>query len=186
MQRRAKGDRAEQGRWSRRAAVDVGSYGLPNPVRIEFSDDQTEPLTFSTPSPAEACGASGGQSSFRPASLFLTPKHWNRAIDALADGHPLEDQLSGQLRLSRIEHFVPLFNGRTGTLLDYLPSIGTLVLLEPDRLESAVASTLESRLSSFPAGMPLLCTASYASWEELDEGMQRAGQVLVHSPFTRE
>ncbi|MFO7625906.1 MAG: transcription-repair coupling factor [Candidatus Fermentibacteraceae bacterium] len=174
----------EQGRWSRRGGVvDVGSYGLPSPVRIEFSDDQIESLRLFDPQSQRSVRSVREVILIPARELFLTPEHWNRAIDTLPDGHPLEDQLSDSCDFPGIEHFVPLFNCRSGTLLDYLPSIGTLVLLEPDRLESAVESTLESRLSSFPSDMPFSAPDLYASWEELDHGMQRAGQVLVHLPF---
>ena len=171
----------EQGRWSRRGGViDVGSYGLSNPVRIEFSDDQVESLRLFDPQSQRSVRSMREVVVIPARELFLTPGHWNRALDLIPQGHPLEEQFSGSCDFPGIEHYVPLFNESSGTLLSYLPSIGTLVLVEPESLEAAVQSTLESRAASFPAELPFSFTDLYTSWEELNDGMAGAGQLLTH------
>lgn len=174
----------EQGRWSRRGGViDVGSYGLPSPVRIEFSDDQIESLRLFDPQSQRSVRSVREVTLIPARELFLMPDHWNRALDSLPPGHPLEEQLSGSFDFPGIEHYVPLFHFGTGTLLDYLPSIGTLVLIEPELIQGAVESTREYRVQSFPEGLPFGPDHIYSTWGELESGMDRAGQVLAHVPF---
>ncbi|HQH79520.1 MAG TPA: hypothetical protein PK535_11180, partial [Synergistaceae bacterium] len=136
----------EQGRWSRRGGVvDVGSYGRSNPVRIEFRDDQVESLRLFDPQSQRSVRSLREVVLIPARELFLTPEHWNRALDALPPEHPLEERLSGSFDFPGIEHYVPLFFKETGTILDYLPAIGTLVLLEPERIEASVEAALEAR-----------------------------------------
>ncbi len=171
----------EQGRWSRRGGViDVGSYGLANPVRLEFCEDSVESIRFFDPQSQRSIRRVREVCLIPARESFLTPEHWNRAIDSLPPNHPLEEHLSGSFDFPGIEHFVPLFHKNPGTLFDYLPEIGTLVLLEPDRVAFSVESTLESRRDSFPRELPFRFEDLYADWTELEEGMNRAGQVLVH------
>ncbi len=173
----------EQGRWSRRGGVvDVGSYGHSNPVRVEFWDDQVESLRLFDPQSQRSVRSLREVVLIPARELFLTPDHWNRALDALPPEHPLEEQLSGSCDFPGIEHYTPLFFRETGTILDYLPAIGTLVLLEPDRLQASVEASLEARRSSFPQGVPFAPEDLYAGWDELCLGMKKAGQILVHLP----
>ncbi len=173
----------EQGRWSRRGGVvDVGSYGRSNPVRIEFRDDQVESLRLFDPQSQRSVRSLREVVLIPARELFLTPEHWNRALDALPPEHPLEERLSGAFDFPGIEHYVPLFFKETGTILDYLPAIGTLVLLEPERIEASVEAALEARMSSFPEEVPFSPEDIYVHPEALHRGMERAGQVLVHLP----
>lgn len=177
----------EQGRWSRRGGViDVGSYGLPNPVRIEFHEDSVHSMRLFDPQSQRSVRRVREVNLIPAREAFLTPEHWNRAIDSVPADHPLEEQLSGSFDFPGIEHYIPLFYGETATLFDYLPKIGTLVLIEPERIQASIGTTLESRREVFPDSLPFRFEDLYSSWDQLTEGMNRAGQVLTHQLQFRE
>jgi transcription-repair coupling factor (superfamily II helicase) len=72
----------------------------------------------------------------------------------LPQAHPLSETMLSTNDIPGIEHLLPLFFEELCTLPDYLPSIGTLVLVEPVRISEALESAWTAQTSGFPEGLP--------------------------------
>jgi transcription-repair coupling factor (superfamily II helicase) len=172
----------EQGRWSRRGGIiDVGTYGNDNPYRIEFFGDEVESVRLFDQHSQRTINKVGKAHILPAREVVLTPGEWNAAADRVPDGHPLEEFMYGAGDFPGIEHHLPLFFNSFSTVFDYLAEIGTLILIEPQRLEQVIKGTIQAREASFRAGLPFAFSRMFASWEEIHESIQSCSRILEHT-----
>lgn len=177
----------EQARWARRGGiVDVGTYGMDNPVRLEFFGNELESIrTFDQRS----------QRSIRhlkecvllPArEVFLTPEHWNRAIEEIPESHPLSERMWTSNGFPGIEHYLPVFIDHLSSILDYIPDGGTLVLCDPDSIISSMKDTLAFHRNSYSsADIPFDFDGQFFRHGEIRQKMDNFGRILRLEPFPR-
>jgi len=172
----------EQGRWSRRGGIiDIGTYGTENPYRIEFFGDEVESVRLFDQHSQRTINRVGSARILPAREVVLSPEEWNSAADRVPDLHPLEEFMYGASDFPGIEHHLPLFFNSFSTIFDYLADIGTLILIEPHRLNSVIQETLEARRSAFPTDLPFSFSAAFASWEEIEKSMAGCKRVLEHT-----
>ncbi|MCD4706196.1 MAG: transcription-repair coupling factor [Candidatus Sabulitectum sp.] len=172
----------EQGRWSRRGGIiDIGTYGTDNPYRIEFFGEEVESVRIFDQHSQRTINRVGSAIILPAREIVLTPEEWNAAADRVPDEHPLEEYMYGASDFPGIEHHLPLFFEKSATIFDYLAEIGTLILVEPQRLSSTIGETLEARKSAFPRDLPFSFSEAFASWEEIEKSMSRCKRVLEHT-----
>ncbi len=171
----------EQGRWSRRGGIiDVGTYGSNNPFRIEFFGDEVESVRIFDQHSQRSINSTGRAEILPAREVVLSPDEWNRAADRIPEGHPLEEYMYGAGSFAGIEHHLPLFFREMSTVFSYLADIGTLILVEPERIRSVIDATLESRKTAFPADMPFKAEEIYAGWPEIQKAVDNCGRILEH------
>ncbi len=172
----------EQGRWSRRGGIiDIGTYGTDNPYRIEFFGDEVESVRLFDQHSQRTINRVGSATILPAREVVLSPEEWNAAADRVPDLHPLEEFMYGASDFPGIEHHLPLFFSSFSTIFDYLAQIGTLILIEPGRLNSVIQETIEARRSAFPQDLPFSFTEAFASWEEIEKSMSGCKRVLEHT-----
>lgn len=172
----------EQGRWSRRGGIiDVGTYGTDNPYRIEFFGDEIDSVRLFDQHSQRSINRVGSAKILPAREVVLTPEEWNAAADSVPDEHPLEEFMYGASDFPGIEHHLPLFFNSCATIFDYLAEIGTLILLEPQRLNSVIQETIEVRKTAFPENLPFSFSEVFASWEEIEKSMDNCKRVLEHT-----
>ena len=172
----------EQARWSRRGGIiDAGTFGMDNPIRVEFSGDEICSIrVFDQRSQRSIREIS--EVTFLPArEVFLSPDHWNRAIERVPESHPLAEKLWTSNSFPGIEHHLPVFfDGELVTLFDYMPSIGTLILVEPERISLHLSETIDRRRENFPGedAIPFGFEDIYAGSGEILERMETSNRTL--------
>lgn len=164
---------SEQGRWARRGGVvDAGTFGMDNPVRIEFFGDEAESIRLFD---------MRSQRSIRevPSALLLPAREacldqsrWDRAISLLPPDHPLSSKMMISDSLPGLEHMLPLFYEDMGTLPDYLASIGTLIIVEPERVAESLEEAWNRQTAGFPDSLPF---GPDAQFSRPGETMRRLG-----------
>lgn len=171
----------EQGRWSRRGGIiDVGTYGSNNPFRIEFFGDEVESVRIFDQHSQRTINSVGRADILPAREIVLSPDEWNRAADRIPEGHPLEEHMYGAGSFAGIEHHLPLFFRELSTVFSYLSEIGTLILIEPERIKAVVEATLESRKTAFPPNMPFPANEIYTGWEDIEKAWNSCGRILEH------
>lgn len=177
----------EQGRWSRRGGIiDIGTYGTDNPYRIEFFGDEVESVRLFDQHSQRTINRVGSATILPAREVVLTPEEWNAAADRVPDEHPLEEFMYGASDFPGIEHHLPLFFENCATIFDYLAEIGTLILVEPQRLNLVIEETIEARKSAFPKDLPFAFSEAFASWEEIEKSMSGCKRVLEHTLVSAE
>ncbi len=172
----------EQGRWSRRGGIiDIGTYGTDNPYRIEFFGEEVESVRIFDQHSQRTINRVGSARILPAREVVLTPEEWNTAADRVPEGHPLEEYMYGSSDFPGIEHHLPLFFRKSATIFDYLAEIGTLILVEPQRLNSVIQETIDSRRTAFPKNLPFAFPEVFASWEEIEKSMGGCRRVLEHT-----
>ncbi|MCP4647282.1 MAG: hypothetical protein GY852_06015, partial [bacterium] len=172
----------EQGRWSRRGGIiDVGTYGTDNPFRIEFFGDEVESVRLFDQHSQRSINRVGSARLLPAREIVLTPEEWNTAADLVPEGHPLEEHMYGSSTFPGIEHHLPLFFRERATIFDFLAEIGTLILVEPQRLNSVIMETIEARQTAFPDDLPFSFSQAFASWEEIKTRINRSKRILEHT-----
>ena len=112
----------EQARWARRGGiVDVGTFGMENPVRLEFFGHRVDSIrSFDQRSQRSIRNLKNCR--LLPArEAILTPDHWNRAMEVVAEEHPLSEKLWTVHDFPGIEHHLPVFFENTCSIMDYIP-----------------------------------------------------------------
>jgi transcription-repair coupling factor (superfamily II helicase) len=177
----------EQGRWSRRGGIiDIGTYGTDNPYRLEFFGDELESIRLFDQHSQRSINKVASAALLPAREVVLAAEQWNSAADKIPEGHPLEEFMYGSSDFPGIEHHLPLFFGKYSTIFDYLADIGTLILVEPERLKSVIVETIDSRRASFPKGLPFAFEEVFASWEEINASVSNCRRILKHSLITAE
>ncbi|MCK5787027.1 MAG: transcription-repair coupling factor [Candidatus Sabulitectum sp.] len=172
----------EQGRWSRRGGIiDIGTYGTENPFRIEFFGDEVESVRIFDQHSQRTINRVGSARILPAREIVLSPDQWNAAADRVPEGHPLEEYMYGASDFPGIEHHLPLFFDGSAMLFDYLAEIGTLILVEPLRLNSVIEETIDARRSAFPGNLPFFFQDAFASWEEIEKSMNGCRRILEHT-----
>ncbi|MDY7039617.1 MAG: transcription-repair coupling factor [Chloroflexota bacterium] len=178
----------ETGTFSRRGGiVDVFPAASPLPVRIELFGDEIESLRFFDPAtqrsmeqipdftltPAcEALPRHGPRAAERLSTLDIGNLHDPAAAEfrtdrqALADGH----------RFKGIEFYVPYLYARPGSLVNFLPAEGLLIVDDWAELEAMVADLEEQAVTMrhdlINAGeLSPDFTIPYFTWDELREAL---------------
>ncbi len=170
----------EEGRWARRGGVvDVGGFGLENPARIEFFGDEVESVRVFDQRSQRSIREVPEITVLQAREAFLSPGDWDSALERLPAGHHLTDTLISSSGFAGIEHHLPLFIDRLGTLLDYLPSIGTLVLVEPGRISGSMDSAWSVVSGSFPEGLPFGLEDQFNTPAGMMDILRGAGRRVV-------
>lgn len=145
----------EQGRWALRGGVvDVGSFGLENPVRLEFCGDEVESVRIFDQRSQRSIKEIPSALLLPAREAFLPPEAWDEALERLGEDDPLSPLLMSSTGFPGIEHNLPVFFDVLGSLLDYLPTIGTVVMVEPERIRESMEASHAVVLETFPAGLP--------------------------------
>jgi len=189
----------EPGTFSYRGGiVDVFPPASRWPVRLEFFGDRIETIRYFDPgtqrsrvraesfllSPAsEALPRYGPQACEKMASLDFSTCHppaqgrFKEDLENLSEGKPFRG----------LEFYIPLFYPVPGSLLDYLPDSGILVVDDIDELEAALENlaaqvpNLEEEMvkaGEVPCGLP----APYLPFEEIRDAVRgRLDLLLGHT-----
>ncbi len=146
----------EQARWARRGGIiDIGSYGLENPVRLEFFGDTLESIRFFDQVSQRSIGEVKRCRILPAREALLFPEHWNRAMEAVPEDSPLSEKLWTTTDFPGIEYYLPVFTDKCAGILDYVGSDGTVLLLEPDAVRDALRETVSYYRENYdPAGVP--------------------------------
>ncbi len=172
----------EQGRWSRRGGIiDIGTYGTENPYRIEFFGDEVDSVRLFDQHSQRTINRVGSAIILPAREVVLSPEEWNSAAERIPEAHPLEEFMYGASDFPGIEHHLPIFFGEFGNLFDYLPEIGTLILVEPQRLHSVIEETIDTRKAVFPADLPFEFSDVFASWSEIEKSIRSSSRILEHT-----
>jgi transcription-repair coupling factor (superfamily II helicase) len=159
---------AEQGIWASRGGVtDVGTFGMDNPVRIEFFGDEVESVRVFDQRSQRSVREIQSAVLLPAREAVLHPEMWDRAMELVPPGTDLYEKMLNSNTFPGMEHHLPLFMEGLTTLTDYLPSIGTLVLVEPVRSRESLQAAWESQIGSFPENSGFPAEAQFASPAEL-------------------
>ncbi|MCR4405405.1 MAG: transcription-repair coupling factor [Anaerolineae bacterium] len=176
----------EPGTFSRRGGiVDVFPPASPLPVRVEFFGDEIDSLRLFDPAtqrsrerisgftltPAcEALPRHGPQATERLAALDIGNLHAPAAAEFRSDCQALTD---GR-RFKGIEFYLPYLYAQPGSLMDFLPADGLLLVDDWAELEAAVAELEEQAVTMchdlISAGeLSPDFAIPYFTWDELRE-----------------
>jgi transcription-repair coupling factor (superfamily II helicase) len=110
--------------------IDLYPAGLPNPVRLDFFGDQLESIRAFDPETQRTVGQLRALDLVPMSEVQLTTQSIRRFRQAYvaAFGAPTRDDrlyeaVSEGRRYAGIEHWLPLFQERLDTLLDYVPDV---------------------------------------------------------------
>lgn len=175
----------EQARWARRGGIlDVGTYGMENPVRLEFFGDQLESLR-SFDQRSQRSIRNLPECTLLPArEVILTPDHWNRAMEVV----PEESHLSRKLWTSNdfpgIEHYLPVFLDRCVSVLDYVAGDGTVIVSDPDAVMGHVEEALSFNMDAYtPERVPFGFSRMFFSAGRIREQLSSHGRTVHFLPF---
>jgi transcription-repair coupling factor (superfamily II helicase) len=172
----------EQGRCSRRGGiVDVGTFGRDNPVRIELFGDEVDSIRVFDQRSQRSIREVSSVRLLPAREAFLSPDHWNRAMERVPEEHPLAERLWRSTGFPGMEHYLPLFYADPlSTLFDYLPSIGTLVVVEPELVGDRLRESWRFRMGEIPEDeLPFAAGELYAEPGEIESDMERVPRRLV-------
>ncbi|HUG45422.1 MAG TPA: transcription-repair coupling factor [Sphingomicrobium sp.] len=190
---------AEHGEFAVRGSlIDLFPSGEPDALRLDFFGDEIESLRRFDPADQRSKGKA---SSFTlmPASEALLDEgnikrfreRYREAFGATATGDPLYLAVSEGRRMAGMEHWLPLFEDRLGTVFDYLGTGDVLVRDSPtdgalDSRRESIEDYFQNRsraMQSQPGGYrPLPPGALYLEREEWDEAVI-ASPIHKSSPF---
>jgi transcription-repair coupling factor (superfamily II helicase) len=110
--------------------IDLYPAGLPNPVRLDFFGDALESIRAFDPETQRTIGQLRALDLVPMSEVQLTTETIRRFRQAYvaAFGAPTRDDrlyeaVSEGRRYPGVEHWLPLFHERLGTLLDYVPDV---------------------------------------------------------------
>ncbi len=177
----------EQARWARRGGIiDVGTYGMDNPIRLEFFGDELESIrTFDQRSQRSIRNLQ--ECRLLPArEAFLSPEHWNLAIEKVSDEHPLSEKLWTSNGFPGIEHYLPVFFDHLSGILDYIPDGGTLILSDPESIIVHMRNSLAFHRDNFiSAKLPFEFEKQFFRSDEILENLETFSRILRLEPFPR-
>ncbi len=175
----------EQARWARRGGiVDIGSYGMDNPVRLEFFGDELESIR-SFDQRSQRSIRDIPECVLLPArEVILSPEHWNTAMDTVPDEHPLSEKLWTANDFPGIEHHLPIFLEDTCSILDYIPDDGTLILSDPDSIIAHIEDALAQSINNFSRiDIPFSFGSQFFSKEEIRRKLDGCRRIIKLEPF---
>jgi len=175
----------EQARWARRGGiVDIGTYGMDNPVRLEFFGDEIESLrSFDQRSQRSIRNLQECQ--LLPArEVMLSPDHWNRAIEVVPEDHPLSEKLWSANDFPGIEHYLPVFLEDCCSILDYIPDDGTLIMSDPDSIMAHIEDALSFNMNNYtPGDIPFSFSRQFFSKEDIRSKLDSCRRIVRFDPF---
>ncbi|CAN5300829.1 transcription-repair coupling factor [soil metagenome] len=129
--------------------VDLWPAGEPGPLRLDFFGDEIETLRRFDPASQRTTEAVTGI-TLLPASETLLDEdsikrfrgRYRELFGATATGDPLYQAVSEGRRLAGMEHWLPLFEEKLGTLLDHLEDAKLWIA------DSGVAAAVEQRFEA--------------------------------------
>ncbi len=177
----------EQARWARRGGIiDIGTYGMENPVRLEFFGDELESIR---------CFDQRSQRSIRnltrctllPArEVVLSPDHWNRAMELVPEENPLSEKLWTANDFPGIEHYLPIFLERCVSILDYMDGDGTLILVDPDSVEGHLEEAAAFNRENYrPEHVPFDYSRIFFHSKDVLERFHESGRMVRFDPFPK-
>ena len=175
----------EQGRWARRGGIlDIASYGLDNPVRLEFFGDELESVRFFDQRSQRSIRRLQECILLPAREVFLSPDHWNRAMETVPESHPLSERLWTANDFPGIEHYLPVFLEEFAHLPDYLPESGTLIISDPDSVAGNMEKALDfQRESCSGADLPFAFHDQFFSLQEVTGRISSSKRLLRMEPF---
>jgi transcription-repair coupling factor (superfamily II helicase) len=175
----------EQARWARRGGiVDIGTYGMDNPVRLEFFGDELESIR-SFDQRSQRSIRDLPECLLLPArEVILSPDHWNRAMEMVPDEYPLSEKLWTANDFPGIEHYLPIFLEDCCSILDYIPDDGTLILSDPDSIVSHMEDALMYGMNNFsPSVIPFSFGNQFFGKEEIRIKLDSCRRIVRFEPF---
>ena len=140
----------EQARWARRGGiVDIGTYGMDNPVRLEFFGDELESIR-SFDQRSQRSIRNMARCTLLPArEVVLSPDHWNRAMERVPEDHPMSERLWTANDFPGIEHYLPVFLDDFASILDYVTGDGTVLIQDPGSVMGHMEEALEFQRQNY-------------------------------------
>ncbi len=175
----------EQARWARRGGiVDIGTYGMDNPVRLEFFGDEIESIR-SFDQRSQRSIRNLPECLLLPArEVILSPDHWNRAMEMVPDEHTLSEKLWTANDFPGIEHYLPIFLEDSCSILDYIPDDGTLILSDPDSIISHIEDALAYNMNNCSLeDIPFDFSRQFYGKEEIREKLDSCRRMVRFEPF---
>jgi len=175
----------EQARWARRGGiVDIGTYGMDNPVRLEFFGDEVESIR-SFDQRSQRSIRDLPECTLLPArEVNLTPDHWNRAMETVPDDNPLSEMLWTANDFPGIEHCLPIFLDDSCSILDYLPVDGTLIMSDPDSITAHIEDALSFSMNNYdPKQIPFKFNDLFYCRADIQRKLDSCGRILRFEPF---
>ncbi|MBN2587745.1 MAG: transcription-repair coupling factor [Candidatus Fermentibacteraceae bacterium] len=177
----------EQARWARRGGiVDVGTYGMENPVRLEFFGDELESLR-SFDQRSQRSIRNLVECLLLPArEVILTPEHWNRAMEVVPEDHQLSEKLWTANDFPGIEHYLPIFLDRCVSILDYVGEDGTVILSDPEGIIGNMEEAMTFYRESYdPGKVPFGFSRIFFGMDEVKGCLDSRGRVVHFLPLPR-
>ncbi|OPL19130.1 MAG: hypothetical protein AVO35_12285 [Candidatus Aegiribacteria sp. MLS_C] len=175
----------EQARWARRGGIlDVGTYGMDNPVRLEFFGDELESLrSFDQRSQRSIRNLT--ECVLLPArEVILSPDHWNRAMEVVPEEHEISDRLWTSNDFPGIEHYLPVFLDRCVSILDYVAPDGTVILSDPEGVLCSVEETIGFHMQNYdPEKLPFGFSAIFFGIDEIRRRLEGSRRTVHFLPF---
>ncbi len=175
----------EQARWARRGGiVDIGTYGMENPVRLEFFGDELESIR-SFDQRSQRSIRSLQECRLLPArEVILSPDHWNRAMEIVPEEHPLSEKLWTANDFPGIEHYLPVFLDDFCSILDYIPDDGTLIMSDPQSILAHLEDGMTFNISNYsPSDIPFSFSRQFFSMEEIRSKLDSCRRIVRFEPF---
>ncbi len=177
----------EQARWARRGGiVDIGTYGMDNPVRLEFFGDELESIrSFDQRSQRSIRNLQECQ--LLPArEVILSPDHWNRAMELVPEEHPISEKLWTANDFPGIEHYLPVFLENCCSILDYIPDDGTLIMSDPDSIIAHIDDALSFNMNNYsPLDLPFSFGRQFFCREDIRSQLESCRRIVRFDPFPR-
>lgn len=160
--------------------LDVFAPIDPHPIRVELFDDEVDDIRYFSISDQRTVGAAE-DGLWAPAAreLLLTNRVRARAgelVDQLPGAAEMLELISQGIPVEGMESLSPVLVDRMDTILDLVAPHTSVVLVEPERIESRtddlVATTeefLAAAWSAAAAGAPIPLQAQAASFKTLEE-----------------
>jgi transcription-repair coupling factor (superfamily II helicase) len=190
---------AEHGEFAVRGSlIDLFPSGEADALRLDFFGDEIESIRRFDPADQRSKGKAGSF-TLMPASEALLDEgnikrfreRYRETFGATATGDPLYQAVSDGRRMAGMEHWLPLFEDRLGSLFDYLGENDVLVRVAGtdgalDSRRESIEDYFQNRtraMQSAPGGYrPLAPETLYLERGEWDEAVAE-GPIHASSPF---
>ncbi|NOQ21658.1 MAG: transcription-repair coupling factor [Candidatus Aegiribacteria sp.] len=175
----------EQARWARRGGiVDIGTYGMDNPVRLEFFGDELESLRLFDQRSQRSIRDIQECQLLPAREVILSPDHWNRAIETVSEDHPFSEKLWTANDFPGIEHYLPVFLEDCCSILDYIPDDGTLIMSDPDSIIAHIEDALTFNMNNYsPQDIPFSFSSQFFCREDIRRKLESCRRIVRFDPF---
>ena len=177
----------EQGRWAKRGGIiDIGCLGRSNPIRLEFDGNEIHSIRIFDQRSQRSIKQLDTCMLLPAREVFLTPEHWNSAIDRVPEDHILHEKLCVSTGFPGIEHYIPVFYENLSSLFDYAPS-GTLAIIsDPHSVDVHIRDAIEFHRSNYSrTSVPFEFDDLFGTFTEITEQMENTYRILILNPFPK-